>query len=198
MLRSLRMRRAIALCSLLAIVAAATCGERRPSHRALGDALARGKLDEVRTLLERGVDPDTWLSRGMTALHWAAKHDDEPLIRLLVAHGATLDATFGEMDITPLQAAILDEHEGAATVLLELWRAIRRPSARLGWRGEVDSDPRATRTLARRRAGRLASARAPVGSGRAASGMNGAAPMDDMPRVVPSQARAAGSDRRGR
>lgn len=131
------MRRAIALGALLVVAAAMACEERRSPEREMTDALVRDGSDKVRAVLDRGVDPNISLSRGMTALHWAAMHDDEKLIRLLVGRGATLDMKFGELAVTPLEAAILDERERGAAVLLEL--GARFDGRARVWAGEAKS-----------------------------------------------------------
>lgn len=86
----------------------------------MGHALARGHVDDVAALLDRGADPNMKLSRGMTPLHWAAAHGDIALIRLLVSRGASLDPTLSASGTTPLEAAIVGEHADAAATLLEL------------------------------------------------------------------------------
>jgi len=75
-------------------------------------AIARGRnLRLARHLLERGSTPEHCL--------WAAGfNDDVPAIRLLVAHGATLDAV--AEGHTPLLAAIQNSHFRAADALASL------------------------------------------------------------------------------
>ncbi len=51
-------------------------------------AVATGQRGLVRTLLNRGADPNLPQARGITPLHSAAHRGDEALCRLLLEHGA--------------------------------------------------------------------------------------------------------------
>ena len=58
----------------------------------LADAAENGKGVLVRTLLGTGEDVNTAQVDGMTALHWAAYHDDTETAALLVRSGANVNA----------------------------------------------------------------------------------------------------------
>ncbi|MBI1276370.1 hypothetical protein GC177_10450 [bacterium] len=67
-----------------------------------------GTADDVRAILERGMDPNIASPEGLTALHLAAsRNDDEaiPIAELLVAKGANLEARDPKGN-TPLHLAI--------------------------------------------------------------------------------------------
>ena len=58
----------------------------------LADAAERGDRSEVCALIGQHVDVDQSQADGMTALHWAAHHDDPETVRLLVNAGADVRA----------------------------------------------------------------------------------------------------------
>lgn len=60
-------------------------------------AATRGKIDEVRALLEGGADPNTRGEHGVTALHVAAGQGHVGIVELLLLNGAQPDvrAEFG-------------------------------------------------------------------------------------------------------
>ena len=58
----------------------------------VADAAMRGNLEAVRSLLERGADANEAQGDGMTALHWAARHGDGEMARLLITAGANVEA----------------------------------------------------------------------------------------------------------
>ena len=58
----------------------------------LGRAVAGNGLDHVRLMLEIGVDPAVTGSSGATPLHVAAWHGRVEMVKLLVQHGAAVDA----------------------------------------------------------------------------------------------------------
>src|SRR5262245_8599445 len=58
----------------------------------LADAAEQKKGKLVRELLEKGADVNQAQADGMTALHWAAYHDDLELAKDLIGEGANVDA----------------------------------------------------------------------------------------------------------
>jgi ankyrin repeat protein len=61
------------------------------SARRLKDAACHNKVDEVKQLLARGVDPN-FVNDGQTALAWAAYHRHLAVVKELLAHGADPNA----------------------------------------------------------------------------------------------------------
>jgi ankyrin repeat protein len=54
----------------------------------LQSAVAARQEETAALLLERGADPNAQQRGGFTALHAAAQHGDEPIVRMLLSHGA--------------------------------------------------------------------------------------------------------------
>ena len=71
----------------------------------VADAAMRGDLEAVRSLLEGGADANEAQGDGMTALHWAARHGDAEMARLLVTAGANVEAGTRIGRYTPLHLA---------------------------------------------------------------------------------------------
>src|SRR5581483_833016 len=61
-----------------------------PSASPVADAEQRGDSAAVRDLLRHGADVNAAQGDGMTALHWAAMHDDAAQAKMLVYAGARL------------------------------------------------------------------------------------------------------------
>ena len=68
----------------------------------LADAAQARDVEAVRALLRDGSDVNAAQSDGMTALHWAAYHENVEIARLLIDAGANLTATTRIGDLTPL------------------------------------------------------------------------------------------------
>ncbi|KAJ5732902.1 hypothetical protein N7533_013349 [Penicillium manginii] len=81
-------------------------------------AAARGRLDLVAVLLERGEDPNTVNDIGTSALHSAAKRNYWDIARLLLEHHAIPGIQDGNNE-TPLQFAVRAGHKQIVTLLLE-------------------------------------------------------------------------------
>lgn len=90
-----------------------------PPEAPVADAAMRGDLGAVRTLLERGGDPDAAQGDGMTALHWAAERGDEEVALLLIEAGANLDPVTRLGAYTPTHLAARGGHTAILRALLE-------------------------------------------------------------------------------
>jgi ankyrin repeat protein len=84
-------RRLIAGLSVLTLALAGTAGAAEDAT--LVDAAEQGKAKLVRSLLADGADVNATQVDGMTALHWAAYHDDLATARMLIEAGADANAT---------------------------------------------------------------------------------------------------------
>ncbi|XP_076036396.1 protein phosphatase 1 regulatory subunit 16A-like [Oratosquilla oratoria] len=82
------------------------------------EAAARNDIDEVSMLLENKVDPDSTNEDGLTALHQCCIDDSEEMMRLLVRHGANINAKDSER-WTPLHAAATCGHLHLAKFLTD-------------------------------------------------------------------------------
>ena len=83
------------------VIAGAAAGADAP----LADAAMEGDIDGVRALLASYADADVAQGDGMTALHWAAFHDDPEMARLLVDANADVEAPTRLNGLTPLMLA---------------------------------------------------------------------------------------------
>src|SRR6516225_7879602 len=97
---------AVRALKLFALAVGLCLGE---SHALAADALvadAAEKADwaRVRTLLKDGADANATQVDGMTALHWAAYHDDLETAKLLLAAEANPKA-LNRYHVTPLSLA---------------------------------------------------------------------------------------------
>jgi len=84
----------------------------------VADAAMRSDRTAVRTLLTGGEDVNGAQGDGMTALHWAARHDDVDLIRMLLSAGANVRAATRLGSYTPLLMASQQGNAGAIEALL--------------------------------------------------------------------------------
>ncbi len=91
-----------------------------PADSPVADAARRGDKDAVRSLLQKGADVNAALSDGMTALHWAAEHNDAELAEMLLYAGANPKAVTRIGQYTPLHVA---SKEGNAAVVKMLLKA---------------------------------------------------------------------------
>ena len=98
-------------------------GARVHGAMALAHAAQRGRQATARVLLERG--PMQWGERA-NALHWAVHADaSADMLRLLVAHGADLEASFDGSGRTPYGLAVRNGRPDLAELLASLG-AVRR------------------------------------------------------------------------
>jgi len=84
----------------------------------LVEAAERADWARVRSLLEKGADPNGAQADGMTALHWAAHHDHAETARRLLEAKADPKAA-NRYGVTALSTACLNGNETLVTLLLE-------------------------------------------------------------------------------
>lgn len=102
------------------LLLAATVGASVPPESPVADAAMRRDAAAVKQLLKQGADVNAAQGDGMTALHWAAMHNDAELARMLLYAGAQKEATTRNGTYTPLHIAA---RTGAAAVVLALLEA---------------------------------------------------------------------------
>ena len=78
----------------------------------------RGDLNTAQFLLEQGAKTETRDRQGRTALHWATRINNEPLMALLLEKGANLEAGNNHGD-TPLHRAADEGNTATLQWLLE-------------------------------------------------------------------------------
>lgn len=83
----------------------------------VADAAERASHGLVRSLLDGGADPNSPQVDGMTALHWAAYHEDAATSELLLAAGADPDAS-NRYGVTPLHLACESGNAEVTALLL--------------------------------------------------------------------------------
>jgi len=110
--------------ALASLLAHASPEERQ---EALGMAVINRHIEAARLCLDAGADPNGLLPvhRHSMPLHQAALNDDVELMKLLVAHGARLDARDTLWDGTPLGWAVHNKRAEAEAYL----RSLREASA---------------------------------------------------------------------
>ena len=89
-----------------------------PDASRVADAAMNGDRAAVRALLTGGDDVNVAQGDGMTALHWAARHGDVDLIKMLLAAGANVKATTRLASYTPLLMAAEIGSAGAIDALI--------------------------------------------------------------------------------
>jgi len=88
------------------------------SDAPLADAVEKGKTGNVAALLDQDADVNASQVDGMTALHWAAYHDDLPTAQLLVDKGANVNAE-NRYGVPPLSLACTNGNGPMVELLLE-------------------------------------------------------------------------------
>ncbi|HXG11390.1 MAG TPA: ankyrin repeat domain-containing protein [Gemmataceae bacterium] len=83
----------------------------------LADAAEKADWPRVRALVRERADVNAAQVDGMTALHWAAYHDDLETAKLLLAAGANAKAE-NRYGVTPLSLACTNGNEGLVRALL--------------------------------------------------------------------------------
>jgi ankyrin repeat protein len=92
------------------------CGQ-VSSDELLAAAVA-GKADQIKLLLDAGVDKNATDKDGMTALHTAAVLGDVPVVTMLLAHGANTEAKEVQGGLTALHLAAFGGHSAVVSKLL--------------------------------------------------------------------------------
>ena len=105
---------------LLSVAIAMLIAATFPQGAPVADAAMRGDSERVRTLVEQGADVNQAQGDGMTALHWAAVHDEADLVDFLADAGATLEVGTRIGAYTPLHVA---SREGSSSALVALLTA---------------------------------------------------------------------------
>lgn len=83
----------------------------------LADAAEKADRPRVRALLKERADANAAQVDGMTALHWAAYHDDADTAKLLIAAGASAKAA-NRYGVTPLSLACTNGNADLVQMLL--------------------------------------------------------------------------------
>ena len=83
------------------------------------DAVASGDVQALEAALSNGANPDERDSEGETALHAAVRRDRADMVRILLDHGATVDAP-NDWQETPLSLAILNYRTVIDTDIVKL------------------------------------------------------------------------------
>ena len=95
----------------------------RAQQSALDQALIQnslaGNAEKVAELLKQGANPNTQRTPGITVLHWAAKGGHLKVMRLLIDHGADVNARTRDGKFTPLVEAAGSREPAAVKLLLE-------------------------------------------------------------------------------
>src|SRR5688572_245685 len=89
-----------------------------PAESQLADAAEKPDRTAIRTLLEQLADVNAPQADGMTALHWAAHHDDLETAKLLVEAKANVSAA-NRYGVTPLSLACENGNAPIVELLLE-------------------------------------------------------------------------------
>ena len=95
-----------------------------PDQRLI-EAVRRGDVKAVDSLLTQGADVNTRQGDGATALHWAAHQDDRALVERLLRAGADVGAA-NDLGVTPLLLACTN---GSAPIVETLLAAGADPNA---------------------------------------------------------------------
>jgi ankyrin repeat protein len=98
------------------------CSESRQesaaAQRILQMAVSQGDVQEVRSLLAKGVDPNTPALAAMPAIHTAAFYGHHEVLRILLDAGANLRLK-GPKGFCALRYAVMARDDVAATILIE-------------------------------------------------------------------------------
>lgn len=102
------------LLPVLAIVAGVASAGDSP----LADAVQRQDRAALRHLLASKIDVNAPQADGMTALHWAAAHDDAATASLLIKAGANANAVTSVGRVTPLSLACVNGDPAVVKIML--------------------------------------------------------------------------------
>ncbi len=104
--------------SLAWALASIFCVSLARADSAVADAAEKSDRASVREWIERKVDVNQAQIDGMTAMHWAAHHDDIEMARLLIGAKADVNAA-NRYGVTPLSLACVNGNESMVRLLLE-------------------------------------------------------------------------------
>src|SRR5262249_10861829 len=90
----------------------------RATEAPVADAAEAGDAATIRTLIEAKASVNAQQADGMTALHWATYHDDEEIVKGLLAAGADPKAA-NRYQISPLSLGCTNGNTAIVTLLLE-------------------------------------------------------------------------------
>jgi uncharacterized protein len=110
-------RRSLSVCGIILLLSAGSLHGAVPSAP-LADAAERRDQATIRALLKQRVDVGAAQADGMTALHWAAYHDDLEITDLLVRAGASVKAA-NRYGVTPLSLACTNGNAAMVELLLK-------------------------------------------------------------------------------
>ncbi len=119
-------KRFAATCLMLLLLAGGSAIAQ--SGAPLADATEKMDRAKIGELLKQGADVNASQADGMTALHWAAYHDDLRTVALLINAGANAKAA-NNYAVTPLSLACTN---GNTEIVLLLLKAGADPNAALG------------------------------------------------------------------
>ncbi|KAK7484865.1 hypothetical protein BaRGS_00023908 [Batillaria attramentaria] len=88
-------------------------------ERGLWSAALTGQTDDIENRIEKGDDVNATDKSGYTALHYAARSGHIQVCRLLLRHGANVNATTNTGHATPLQRAAYMGHQSVVQLLLQ-------------------------------------------------------------------------------
>ena len=108
---------ALIVVALSVIVSGALPAAAAPTDASLLTAARSGDIAAVRAQLAQSVDIDARTVDGMSALHWAVRHDSVEMTKLLIAAGADVGAT-NRYGVTPLTLASTNGNEPIVSQLL--------------------------------------------------------------------------------
>lgn len=84
----------------------------------LFSAVVTGEVNQLRTILDGGVNPSLRDSEGMTPLHYAADRGNAEILDILITYGADANSQDNEGQ-TPLMLAVMCENEDIVRSLLQ-------------------------------------------------------------------------------
>ena len=91
----------------------------KPGMSPIADASMKGEADTVRSLLKQGIDVNASHGDGMSALHWAAKHENVEIAEMLLYAGANVNALTRLGKFTALHLAGKTGNRNLIEILLD-------------------------------------------------------------------------------
>ena len=89
---------------------------------ALLAACARGDLNEVEKLVDSGVDVNSSDQNRMTALHYAAMHTRDDVIKSLISRGAEVDTADLKEGFSAIHCVIINASQKIARLII--WKVL--------------------------------------------------------------------------